>query len=258
MKTSTSINPGTYVPGLYQCYGLVSHLLDQMADWLNAHPSEVVLLTFGNIEYPGETVPRLGDALREAFPAQGDGVRMNRAFKETGSWPLLGEAVASNERVIVFIRDTVGVVGEEDLEFVREVKVKPGQEVERNETDTVVYVTTSYQARTVTNCGYVLETSRTACQSEQLQGTDFLKLSLFSKFGKGGVLGLQCLHTMAKKCNQWTKGSLASCDYKKFRPNMLVVDYPNYQGQAEYGLVELVDQENFRRAASLKEGSELS
>ena len=49
----------------------------------------------------------------------------SRNFKENGSWPLLGEAVERNERIFVFIRDTVGVVGEDDLEFVREIKVKP-------------------------------------------------------------------------------------------------------------------------------------
>ena len=32
--------------------------------------------------------------------------------------------VDRNERVFVMIRDTVGVIGEDDLQFIREIKVK--------------------------------------------------------------------------------------------------------------------------------------
>ena len=37
----------------------------------------------------------------------------------------MAEAVTSNERIFVFIRDTVGVLSEHDLAFVKELKVKP-------------------------------------------------------------------------------------------------------------------------------------
>ena len=96
------------------------------------HPTELVILNFGNIEYPEETVPKLIEALKSAFPETGSQVKMNKDFKANGSWPLLGEAVDKNERVFVMIRDTVGAIGEADLEFVREIKAGPdfsGQQV---------------------------------------------------------------------------------------------------------------------------------
>ena len=85
--------------------------------------------------------------------------------------------------------------------------------------------------------------------------TDFLKLSLFSKFGKGGTLGLQCVSNMAKKCNQWVEGSIASCS-NTFRPSMVLVDFPTYIGQAR-SLIELADEENYKRAALLTKGDVL-
>merc|ERR1712226_1628271 len=86
------------------------------------------------------------------------------------------------------------------------------------------------------------------CSSEMVRPTDFLKLSLFSKFGKGGALGLQCVSTMAKLCNQWVEGSIASCSSNPFRPSMVIVDFPTYVGQAR-SLIELADAENYKRAA---------
>jgi len=233
--------------GLYQCFGSVHHLLNQVADWLNRHPTELVVLSFGNIEYPEVTIAKLLEALRSVFPEAGDLVKINKDFKANGSWPLLGEAVDKNERVFVFIRDTVGVIGEDDLHFVREIKVKSDRAFPANKSETEVFVTSSYKARHVTDCSYLLETSRLTCHSETLRPTDFLKLSLFSKFGKGGPLGLHCVSDMAKKCNQWAEGSIASCRRKPFRPSMVLVDFPTYVGQAK-SLIDLAEAENLKRA----------
>ena len=213
----TSCSHRDFISGLYQCFGSVHHLLNQVADWLNRHPTELVVLSFGNIEYPEVTIAKLLEALRSVFPEAGDLVKMNKDFKANGSWPLLGEAVNKNERVFVFIRDTIGVIGEDDLHFVREIKVKSDRAFPANKSETEVFVTSSYKARHVTDCSYLLETSRLTCHSEALRPTDFLKLSLFSKFGKGGPLGLHCVSDMAKKCNQWAEGSIASCRRKPFR-----------------------------------------
>ena len=212
------------------------------------HPTELVILNFGNIEYPEVTVPKLIEALRSAFPETGNQVKMNKDFKANGSWPLLGEAVDKNERVFVMIRDTVGVIGEDDLQFVREIKVKPDRTFPENKSDTEVYITSSYKASHVSDCSYLLERSRLTCHSEMIRPTDFLKLSLFSKFGKGGTLGLQCVSNMAKKCNQWVEGSIASCSSNPFRPSMVLVDFPTYVGQAQ-SLIELADAENYKRAS---------
>jgi len=240
--------------GLYQCFGLVDDLLFQMRDWLDNHPTELVMLHFGNIELERQTIPILIQTLRNIFPRDRDSVRINTQYKQNGSWPLLGDAVANNERIFVFIRDEIDAITDEDLEFVNEIKVKPGREILRNKTDTEVYITTSYKAKSVgSHCTFVLDTSRKACESEANTETDFLKLSLFSAFGQGGTLGLECLHKMAKKCNKWVETTINNCNYKDFRPSIVVLDYPNYQGESQDGLIQVVDKENYRRAASLEE-----
>jgi len=234
--------------GLYQCYGRMDTLLGHMREWMDRHPSEIVVLNFGNIEWPGETVPRLMETLMTVFSSQ-DGVKINKVFKERGIWPTLGEAVSSNDRLFVFIRDNIGAVTENELEFMKEIKVKPGDDVSsKNLTNFEVTITTSYKAKGVgSDCSYVLKTNYEACKSENETETDFLKLSFFSKFGKGGAIGTECVHKMARKCNQWVKQSVATCNYRDFKPNFLLVDYPNYQGGAELNIVQLCQLVNLDR-----------
>jgi len=236
--------------GLYQCYGKMDILLEDMRNWLDQHPSEVVVLNFGNIEWPEETIPSLMETLINKFSPEENRVGLNTAFKKTGTWPTLAEAVDTNQRVFVFLRDSIGAVTENELEIVREVKVKPGDDVlSKNLTHTEASITTSYKARSVgSDCKYVLESNSAACQSDNQTETDFLKLSFFSKFGKGGVIGTECVHKMARKCNQWVKQAVDSCNYRNFKPNFVLVDYPNYQGLAENNIVELCNFVNMERA----------
>ena len=112
-----------------------------------------------------------------------------------------------------------------------------------------MFITTSYKAGSVgSDCNYILQTSITACMSDQWRKTDFLKLSIFSRFGKGGTIGTECIHEMAKKCNQWISQAILSCNFRPFRPNFLLVDYPNYTGLADKTIVQLVDEVNTARA----------
>lgn len=239
--------------GLYQCYGKMDSLLAEMRTWLDKHPSEVVVINFGNIEWAEETIPSLMETLMEQFSPEEGRVGLNKGFKETGTWPTMGEAVNTNKRVFIFLRDSVGAVTENELEIVREIKVKPGDDViSKNLTRFEASITTSYKARSVgSDCKYVLDTNSVACKSENQTETDFLKLSFFSKFGKGGVIGTECVHKMARKCNQWVKQAVNSCNYRNFKPNFVLVDYPNYQGQAEQSIVELCNSVNMERADML-------
>jgi len=243
--------------GLYQCYGRMDRLLGQMRDWLDIHKSEVVVLNFGNIELPKETIPKLMETLLEVFTGQDDErVKINKVFKKTGVWPTLGEAVRSNERLFVFIRDSIGAVTENELEFLKEVKVKPGDDMSfKNLSSYEVTITTSYKAGDVgSDCRFVLETNSKACQSENQTETDFLKLSLFSRFGKGGAIGTECVHKMARKCNQWVKQVILRCNYREFKPNFLLVDYPNYQGGANLNIVQVCHLVNVDRVKLMDKG----
>ena len=113
--------------GIYQCYGPMSSLLTDMRRWLDNHPSEVVVIDFGNIEYEEETIPELVTALQHTFSAQSTSVKLNSQFKETGSWPTLREAVQNNERIFVFIRDKTGALntGDNHTDIVTEHTFKP-------------------------------------------------------------------------------------------------------------------------------------
>ena len=248
LETGHGSNPGI---GLYQCYGKVEVLLDQIREWLNNHPSEVVVLNFGNIDWPDETIPILLETLMQTFTKEG--VKMNRSFKLTGKWPTLREAVTKNERIFVFVRDSIGAVTENELDMVKEVKVKPDEDLDLgNVTNYEATITTSYKAEDVgSDCSYVLLSNDKACKTENESRTDFLKLSLFSKFGKGGILGTECVHKMARKCNRWIKAVVDQCSYRRFQPSFVLLDYPNYQGLAEQNIVELCHQVNKERVEIL-------
>ena len=146
--------------------------------------------------------------------------------------------------------------------------MKPG-EAAASRGEGEVTVMTSYEARAVGgDCVYVLETSYTACQQvtgviessliltvgnvqDRQLDTDLLKLSLFSKFGEGGTFGTECLHQMARKCNVWPQSALRNCTQRLFRPNFLLLDYPNYGGNAATSVIQLCAEINYERARTL-------
>lgn len=240
--------------GLYQCFGKMSYLLSDMRMWLDQHPSEVVVLNFGNIEYPDVTVPSLVEGLASAFPAHSTSVTINVKYKQTGSWPTLAEAVTSNERIFVFIRDTVGVLSEHDLAFVKELKVKPTDANEPVKGPGEVIIMSSFLAEDVEgDCMYVLESNDLACQKDAELNPDFLKLSFFSTFGKSGTLGTECIHKMARKCNVWPQTVVEKCIHRAFRPNFILLDYPNYQSNSKITIVELCNEINYSRVKTLEE-----
>ena len=240
--------------GLYQCYGRMEDLLQGMARWLDNHRSEVVVLHFGNIALADQTVPRLKTAIRKVFSSE-SGVKINTRFKRTGHWPLLADAVHQNQRVFIFIRDEIDDITEEEYEFVREIKRKPHDELSADKSSSEVFMTSSYKAGGVgEDCRYILETSNTACISDMWRHTDFLKLSIFSRFGKGGTIGTECLYTMAKKCSYWVSQAISNCNFRPFRPNFLLVDFPNYQGLSQRNIVEEAFEVNRQRAALVHHG----
>ena len=86
---------------------------------------------------------------------------INVKYKQTGTWPTLGEAVSSNERIFVFIRDSVGAIAEEDTEFVKEIKVKPGYDRDIDREEGAATIMTSYEARDVEgDCIYLVDVSK--------------------------------------------------------------------------------------------------
>ena len=247
--------------GLYQCYGKMSSLFITMRSWLNSHPSEVVVLNFGNIEYPNHTISALTNTMMDIFPLRSVGVKMNRMLKQTGSWPTLGEAVRSNERIFVFVRDTVGAItpAQEHQSFVKEIKVKPDtlrkSDLDLSAGPGEVTIMTSYKAEDVEgDCAYIVDTNDEACILDSRAPTiDFLKLSFFSKFSESGTFGTECLWESARKCNVWPQVVLRKCTGRRFRPNFIILDYPNYQGNAKINIVQLCNEVNLERSKQIQQ-----
>ena len=88
-------------------------------------------------------------------------VTINVKYKQTGTWPTLGEAVTSNERIFVFIRDSVGAIAQEDTKFVKEIKVKPNDDRDIDKEEDGVTIMTSYEARDVEgDCAYLFDVNK--------------------------------------------------------------------------------------------------
>ena len=237
----------------------MSSLFLSMRSWLNSHPSEVVVLNFGNIEYPNHTISALTNTMMDIFPARSVGVKMNRKLKQTGAWPTLGEAVRSNERIFVFVRDTVGAItaSEDHHSFVKEIKVKPENLKKSNISagPGEVAILTSYKAEDVEgDCAYIVDTNDEACLLDSSAASiDFLKLSFFSKFSESGTFGTECLWESARKCNVWPQVVVRKCTGRRFRPNFIILDYPNYQGNAKINIVQLCNQVNLERSKQIQQ-----
>jgi len=241
--------------GLYQCYGKLSILLTDMRRWLDHHKSEVVVLNFGNIEYPSETIPALVEMLNSMFPApsQTTSVTLNDQFKLTGSWPTLEQAVRSNQRIFVFIRDAAGVITQQDTMMVKEIKVKPTEKTDTTKSKGEVKILTSYKAEDAEgDCMYVLDTNKLACNKDAELKTDFLKLSFFSAFGESGTFGTECVHKTARKCNVWPEAVVRNCTARPYRPNFILLDYPNYQSNAKTSIIQLCYDINQERVKTLE------
>ena len=70
----------------------------------------------------------------------------------------------------------------------------------------------SYEARSVgSDCSFLVDTNELACLRDKQLQPDFLKLSFFSSFGKGGSFRTECIHKMARKCNVWPESVVSQC-----------------------------------------------
>jgi len=175
-------------------------------------------------------------------------VRLNTDYKETGKWPTLKAAVQQNKRVFVFVRDH-SVQPHKGI--VEEIKLRRGER--RTRMPGAALISSSYQAKNIgKDCSYVLDNVNKSCSRND---ADFVKLSLFTAYFKSGV---DCLWEMARYCNKLVNDSIQICNSLfppssetvdlQFAPNFLLLDYPNYQTDEDFNIVEICNKENHRRA----------
>jgi len=237
--------------GLYQCYGKVEDLLNEVKVWMDEHRSEVIILNFGGIEFKEATVPALVDVIKKKFESD-TGVRLNTDYKTTGNWPTLQSAVEKDARVFVFVRDP-RVADEKGI--IEDRKMKPNTFAEK--TNGAAVVLTSYKGGEVGDeCAFVLNRTEMACNRTD---ADFIKLALYSKYFMSGV---DCLWHIARICNRQTQPAITLCkrefekrvnssDKIRFAPNFVMLDYPNYQGTSQVSFIQILQEENFLRAELL-------
>ena len=235
---------------MYYCFGQVKQLLNQIIDWANDNPSEVILLHFGSLYKGNVTLSPLIKQIQESFSVPG--VKLNKIFQETSKWPTLGEAIDRNERVFIFIKqeytDTLSVNDNDILDYIKVYKVddedvgKPKPILRKGWAS---FASTYGSGKIGSDCDDVVDTVSNLCQNLK---ADFIKVATYGTPWKSLSLVLKkssiCIDTYARMCNVRAQKIMRVC--KKNQPvlNVVLSDFPNYPSTSDKTLPELVDKEN--------------
>ena len=78
----------------YYTYGSMKNALDEIHSWMKNHPSEIVILYFGEILATSRpnAVSSLVQLLEENFDGENGNIGINDVFRSNNSWPTLEEA----------------------------------------------------------------------------------------------------------------------------------------------------------------------
>ena len=248
--------------GIYYCFGAVKHMFQQVIDWANANPEEVILIHFGSL-YKGRTT--LNPLLREIKDSflntytTNTSVRLNKVFQETGKWPTLGEAIATNERVFIFIveksdeKATLLDSNEEaTTDYIKVFKVDDydaGKPLPVLKKGWASFASTYGSGKIGSNCENVVENVGNLCK--QLSA-DFVKVATYGTPWKSMNLVFRksniCIDTYAKMCNVRMQDIIDECNKHKNILNVILSDFPNYPSSSKRMLPEIVDELNSFRA----------
>lgn len=181
----------------------LSEVIRDIANWMNnpANRNEVIAIRFHDTRMSG--FDKFAPLFREHFSGAGGKVGANAA----NSWPTLGDAVAENNRVFIFMVDRLC-----DYKCRRSNPyVRPSYS----------YDDTWMERKLTFSCSSMVEETRGRCEH---QGRDLIIVSAFASIGL-------CNGDLQKKCNPYIKPSAMACynERKKQRKtvNFLVADYVN-------------------------------
>ena len=78
----------------YYTYGSMKNAFDEIHSWMKNHPSEIVILYFGEILATSRpnAVSSLVQLLEENFDGENGNIGINDVFRSNNSWPTLEEA----------------------------------------------------------------------------------------------------------------------------------------------------------------------
>ena len=240
------------VTNWYYTYGNMTDAFDEIHSWMKNHPSEIIILEFGDIiaNSRPDAVHSLVQLLEEKFDGENDNIGINDVFRSNNTWPTLEEAKRTNKRIFAFIR-----IEESNMEInklgqkvIGEIEVK--MDSPENETiagKTVAVLNTYKKMGVGSKCEKIVNHIQNACSSTSRQKTDFNKIALFTAFTKHLD---SCLWSIARRCNSQTENVLQSC--KDDKAGMwLQADYPNHPGPSGKTIVETAYDENLRKSGGI-------
>ena len=241
----------------YYPYGSMKNAFDEIHSWMKNHPSEIVILYFGELYANSRpnAVSSLARLLEVNFDGKNDNIGINDVFRSNDTWPTLGEAKRTNKRIFAVIRtksnseiDKLGhkVIGEIQVKMDDPEKGKtiPGK--------TVTVLSTYKKIGVGSKCENLVNHAQKACLSTSGQKTDFNKIALVTAYSKHLD---SCLWTIARRCNSRMENILESC--KDDDAGMwLPTDYPNYPGTRGKTIVEVAYDENLRKSEGMLKGIE--
>ena len=77
----------------------------EIKDWLNTHPTEIVVAYFGNmLGYIAEGQKELRNMLETVFDGLNGNVGLNNYWQNYQEWPTLRQAKETNQRVFAIVR----------------------------------------------------------------------------------------------------------------------------------------------------------
>ena len=227
----------------YYKFGLVIDAMTEIKEWLAKHPSDIVVLRFGQID--GNRVlgmKKLSAILHNTFSGLNNDIGLNDHFRLTnGGWPTLGEAKAENKRVFAFVK----IDGEEDMEhlgdkIIGEIKIKANDHTMPGVSGAVKILSSYDKVNVGYNCLKLVNKLQEACNRAQV--TDFTKIDMYSTLAKN--IG-SCLWTVARKCNSQVMAALNSCQFRN-NVRFLQADYPNHPGKNGKTNVEVALEQNHK------------
>lgn len=233
---------------LFTCYvrgaeiryaGPISQVFEQINDWMVSNPREIVGLYFPS-DYPstqGDEIYtelkrilesmwlRNNSTLEEPTVSSTDNVYMSTYFDTFGTWPTLEEAISTNERIFVFLANSLS----SNLEQTSESPpwISP--------TAVSTYVKPNQESNI---CDVALASHAERCNTD---GEIVLAV--------GFTLGV-CLTNGQENCNLFLPNATLQCynlrRYNNRTVNVVLVDYPELPLSSVFEVIRVLNEENIR------------
>ncbi|KAL8562972.1 hypothetical protein ACOMHN_004664 [Nucella lapillus] len=219
----------------FVCGGSVCKMIKQVKQFLRENRHEVVGINFN---HEMVNLPRVIPALVRQITSQ-LGHYVSSAYRDVGRWPLLSDAVRTDQRLFVIMDSRVAVTLPHS-DYLRHKWIH---------SESLLKSTWRGDVGVDHDCQQVVESSRQQCQAQQHAA--LLEVSIFG-YSTGCVtsiadLCLPLVHRITKDCQQdrHARGKA---------PNVLLVDFPERVSHAALSVTSAAFLQNVRNAHRLASG----